>query len=413
MELWIILLYIYPRCTHVTFFKLDCKCEMSTFKAKYLKKPRNCDSCQTSFKGKKKVKRCVQCRHVYYCNRMCQINDWNQHKNLCFALLKRNTDIQIKANSYEMIIQRNNDLEMIYKCMNKKTKKILFDSKIWNKCYGFRPETTHDMSILQSFQEWYPTVESFPNDTCNTVGILIINPINIEFEIKLDPFNLVENNKVKLMDIISQYIRIFYGMNTKIFDASEHKNNDIQSLMVNILEQNEELICLHGIGINIEPINIENHNINVLSLKENETLRTYLKLITQQIGYLFGFNYCNGFDCLMNDSNALQLCPICLHKLYIFRMKCVDPNYIKKFSQFYMDQMLYKMDKIKENNTAYALSKMTLTRMKNQMKTIKMNKQEPLNLLSRFLKLIKFYDKFSMNNEKMNCIHIRSIILKP
>ncbi len=41
-----------------------------------------CGNCK-----KEAIKKCSRCEAVYYCCRECQVNDWPNHKGLCFQLV--------------------------------------------------------------------------------------------------------------------------------------------------------------------------------------------------------------------------------------------------------------------------------------------------------------------------------------
>ena len=75
---------------------------------------------------------------------------------------------------------------------------------------------------------------------------------------------------------------------------------------------------------------MENFDIESILSKENQKVffRRCVGVLTHEIGHLFGMAHCVYFECVMNGSNhleesdngPLQLCPMCLHKLYFCRL---------------------------------------------------------------------------------------------
>jgi hypothetical protein len=42
-----------------------------------------CAKCKTLEKSEKQFKKCARCGFVFYCSKVCQKNDWSNHKKIC------------------------------------------------------------------------------------------------------------------------------------------------------------------------------------------------------------------------------------------------------------------------------------------------------------------------------------------
>jgi len=51
-----------------------------------------CNNCELEHTSQRQLKLCTGCRKVYYCNRICQLKDWNSHKAEC-GKFKKKTNI--------------------------------------------------------------------------------------------------------------------------------------------------------------------------------------------------------------------------------------------------------------------------------------------------------------------------------
>jgi hypothetical protein len=45
-----------------------------------------CHHCKESLSGKKQACMCSRCKTAVYCNAICQVNDWQLHKQICKSL---------------------------------------------------------------------------------------------------------------------------------------------------------------------------------------------------------------------------------------------------------------------------------------------------------------------------------------
>ena len=387
-----------------------------------------------------------------------------------------NREQQINANEYKNAIKRDkqkynnkSSLELIYKFMDYKTKIVLFEDKLWNKCFQFKTKpsyydwlyTRENERKGQTFDQWIKTVRHLPNSLNNKIGLITIGKFNINLNINGEMVNLI--------DILSEYINIFYGMKVKVLNGVEVnkdqndistrfttnlqlKTGDIHYMLSKVVYNNPDLFCVVGVTlIDLYPneswnyvfgqavplagtgifsfarylpgfsegkvddiINNKATDPNIskyLKTKKDQILfiRRCLQVLSHEIGHLFNLYHCIYFECLLNGSNhlnesdktPLQLCPLCLHKLYIAKMKNVNQKYIENPNQYYID-----LNETKNNNNNDNSKPMTtLDKLKYKMAARKQSRmaQEPFDLFGRYLKLQKFYKKIGLTTDQEWC----------
>jgi len=55
----------------------------------------SCQCCNATYHHKRKLKKCGQCKSVYYCDTACQKTDWKCHKTDCSCSYKLELELEI------------------------------------------------------------------------------------------------------------------------------------------------------------------------------------------------------------------------------------------------------------------------------------------------------------------------------
>ena len=314
----------------------------------------------------------------------------------------------------------------------------------------------------QTFNSWYKFIErtsiySFLTDSNkNSIGLITVGTFNIYLTQKIYP----------LFDILSQFTKVYYfGLNIEILEPistkgitsryNENSNNkqlktkSISYQLKKIKKKYNNLCCLMGISIidlypddswnfvfgeasiqdsvgifsfaryfpgfyklsvpqyfavdkddklkNLKAMidgEVSNDDKNWLNkvLDEKEQIifiRRCLGVLLHEIGHLFGLEHCPYFECLMNGANHLQesdaaplhLCPVCLHKLY-FASKMMEKAERNK-----------KRGNMKHENNDDNKNDDDESKEEN----------EYLDILTRYQRLNKLYDKYGLIEEGNWC----------
>ncbi|KZT66576.1 SET domain-containing protein [Daedalea quercina L-15889] len=141
-----------------------------------------CTNCSSPPKQSVKLKRCTQCRVVWYCENKCQAADWNVHKYECKALQKWEesapSDARIPSDAL--------------RCLGR----ILWGFRI----HGLDSEWTKAMNQLQSHRTSLPpsAYESYAH-----LAHSLIRYLEVESPIELEPYGI--KSTADLVDVISRF----------------------------------------------------------------------------------------------------------------------------------------------------------------------------------------------------------------
>ena len=409
-------------------------------------------------------------------------------------------------------------LKKIEENMDKITKSLIYDKSAWSKLHENK-KLPHSNDWLynnendklgQSMSDWFKLTKRFTNNSQCTIGLAPIGKFNIFYDIN--------NKQISLMDLLSELVSIFFGLDVKLLkqipiktiseDTKSDENdidykqskkrsdnikkgiittriseaNDLKQLQTgsifDILQDkkydNRQLFVImgatlidlypneyynfvygqarinQGIGVfsfaryingfyDLSSVTIEkklgdkkkksrwptvsapklskkalkrrerlkylrkflngedmNDAKDMLQIFEKEEdkidfLRACGKVLTHEIGHLFGIKHCIYWECRMNGANhqnefndqPFYICPICLHKLYVareFQMKYDDKGKMERKEE--------KKDEDEKDGDNDGNDKMAAMRRKMAKRRKKENKNvRPFNLEERYKKL--------------------------
>ena len=190
-------------------------------------------------------------------------------------------------------------------------------------------------------------------------------PNSLHNIIYLQPLGKFPEDKSPSLELLKEYLGIYFGLKITINSSLNLKNHQItirinpyirnlQILTTDILDilteqLPEDAFCMMGISMDdLYPHPSWNFVFGQASLQDQvgvysfaryhpafhkeqteENLKELLlkrscKVLVHEIGHMFGLSHCIYFHCVMNGSNhlhesdvrPLHLCPVCLHKLY-------------------------------------------------------------------------------------------------
>eukprot|EP01084_Bolivina_argentea_P094089 169153_1 len=242
------------------------------------------------------------------------INDWSPtHLQNKIGLIPiSNFDIKLKINKK---CKNNNDNEIEYITLQKilcELIEIYFGMKVKNL---YRINTK---KVTQKVNKFTECLQLSSND--------IIKKLYKEKKNEPDLFCLVGMSMVDLYPNDDMMNFVFgaasNGSKTGVFSFARYLPGFYD-------ENKSECLKLILNGICFDDNNEMNWK-DILSLKEQSLfIRRCSKVLTHEIGHIFGIEHCIHFECAMNganhigevDDSPLYLCPLCLHKIYFSRIK--------------------------------------------------------------------------------------------
>ena len=326
----------------------------------------------------------------------------------------------------------NTKAQMTQKALGVETSTIIYDSNIWKGLFlNKTPPKEGDWlwehpeeKYGQTFKQFIRRTRRYCNKYQHKIGLIQIGDIDFKINDATLSFN----------QCLIECIQNFFGLEVKLLEPISTKSltkrfnlfsgvlqlnaTEILDELDNLLVKNRDLFCVMGytiydlypsddynfvfglarpnggVGVfsfarylpGFENINTNSNLIKLLNgltddtrdiLSNNEEtlfIRRSLKVLTHEIGHIFGILHCAHFECVMNGGNHLEehdchtfyLCPLCLSKLFYARIK----------------------------NSKYFLNKHEKTKIKNAD-----NDLNNFDLMKRYELILRFCEKYLLKTE--------------